>query len=307
MDTSIKIFIAGGTGLIGQYLVRHLYDSGYRPMVISRNKEKATQIFGNVALAVTWDDLSHDKNLFSGKYAIINLAGENISSFAWTSSFKSKIISSRISAVESLLKAIRQSQDSPELFIQGSAIGYYDNKKGEISTESSPKGSGFLADVVEKTENLIHSNAFLFRRYAIIRTGIVLSTAGGMLKRSLLPYKLFLGGPVGTGRQWRSWIHYFDHVRAIQYIIENSRSEGIYNLTAPEPVTEKKFSHTVAGILKRPDIFKKPAFLLKLMFGEMAEAILLNGEKAVPEKLLNENFRFIFPDIEKALTNLLCE
>lgn len=307
MDRKTKIFIAGGTGLIGTYLVRHLYDSGYRPFVISRNKEKAEQLLGSISTNISWDDLGTNQNYFSGKYAIINLSGQNISSSYWTKKFKEKILNSRISAIEKLIQAIIQSSDSPEVFIQGSAIGYYDNKKGTLNTEKSAKGSGFLSDVVEKIEKMVDDHAYLYRRMAIIRTGIFLSKEGGMLKKTIIPYKYYLGGPIGTGNQWRSWIHYYDHVRAVKHILENQHSSGIYNLTSPNPVTESEFSHQLSIILKKPNFLKIPPFLIKLYFGEMAEAIILNGEKVFPEKLISENFSFIFSTIDEALKNLLCE
>jgi len=309
MNIQHRVIVAGGSGLIGRYLVRHLYDHGYKVIVVSRNKDLTQKEFAQVAVSLHWDELMNGQNktLFDGDYSIVNLSGENISKSKWTNTFKEKILKSRLESTQKLVQLVNQSQNPPNIFIQASAIGYYDNISGNISTESAPKGRGFLSDTVDKTETFFSEKINPQFRTAIIRTGIVLSVEGGALPKLALPFKYYIGGKTGNGNQWRSWIHYYDEVRAIQHLIENKTSSGIYNLTAPQPLTEKEFGKTLEKVMKRPAWTTIPAPLLRLVFGEMADAILLNGERVIPEKLMKENFKFEFSDLESALKNLFCE
>lgn len=303
-----KVIIAGGSGLIGRYLTYHLYDHGYKVFIISRNVSKAQSTFGNVAKVISWEDFEQKNmpDLFAEKYSIVNLTGENISSGRWTKNFKKIILQSRLLPAKKIINVINSAENKPEVFIQASAIGYYNNK-GLVAEETSDKGDGFLSNVVYQIENYVSENLTNNIRLCYIRTGIVLSTDGGILKKLLPLFKFYLGARMGSGNQWRSWIHYYDEVRAIKHLLENIESKGVYNLVSPKPVTEKVFVAELAKVLKKPAFFNIPSFVLNLIFGEMANTILLNGENVVPDKLLKEGFRFEYEHLSAAFHNLLCE
>ena len=304
----MKIIIAGGSGFIGRDITDRLSKSGYSIYILSRKPKQNEKLSNENVSIVEWDMRNIKKltEIFSGDYGIINLAGENISTGRWTEVKKARILHSRLHSVRALAEATELSSEAkPKFFIQGSAIGYYDAYGDDISDEDSPKGSGFLSDVVAKMEELTKELLEEKTRLVIIRTGIVLGKDGGALPKLLTPYRFYAGGPIGTGHQWQSWIHINDVAAAVQFLMEKKDQKGIFNLTAPAPVKMKELSAAIASVLNKPSWLPVPGLALKLAFGEMAEAIMLNGERAVPKRLLDAGFTFSFADIKKALINLL--
>jgi uncharacterized protein (TIGR01777 family) len=242
--------------------------------------------------------------LADGAHAIVNLAGENVSGHVWTDEFKKKIRASRIDAGKAVVEAIKAAKKKPRVVIQASGIGYYGPHGDEELDEENAAGEDFLADVAVQWEASTEPVGKHGTRRAIIRTGVVLSREGGALERMVLPFKLFLGGPLGSGRQWFPWIHISDEVRAIRFLIEQSSASGSFNLAAPNPTTSTEFSRTLGSILKRPALLRVPEFILKIPFGEMA-SMLVTGQRALPKRLLEAGFVFSFPTLEGALQELL--
>ncbi len=265
----MNIIIAGGTGLIGQPLVQFLIERNHRVWVLSRSPQSA-RLPGNVE-AVRWDGKTPQgwQHLVDQADAIINLAGENIGSLPWTNERKLRIRSSRVDAGAAITQAIEAAARKPRVLMQASAIGYYGPHGDEILTEASPAGSDFLSGVAVDWEASTQPVEALGVRRVIARTGIYLTPEGGVLDRFLYPWRMFLGGPMGSGSQWVSWIHRRDELNALRFLLENESSSGAYNLTAPEPVTNGEFGKTLAQVMGKPFWAPIPAFALKAMLGEM--------------------------------------
>jgi uncharacterized protein len=242
--------------------------------------------------------------ILSGFDAVIHLSGENIAG-RWTEAKKRRIRDSRIASTQNLSKALASAEKRPRVFICASAIGYYGNRGNEVLTEDSPSGRGFLAEVSREWESAAKPAAKAGIRTVNLRTGIVLSPDGGALKQMLLPFRLGLGGRVGNGRQWWSWIHIDDFVAAVQQIADNLSLNGPVNMTAPNPVTSADFTKTLAKTLRRPAVLPLPAFAAKLVFGEFAEEGLLASARVEPKKLLESGFKFRYSELAAALLELL--
>lgn len=300
---SSTVFIIGATGLIGRRVVDGLLENGLRPVVLSRNPSKAKTIFVDGVDIVSWNGADVDalKSIIDGAKAIINLAGESIAS-RWTTKKRDSIIKSRIVSTNAVVAAIKRCDIPPEVYIQGSAIGYYPYDQNFKFDEDGPLGSGFLAKVVNDWEQaaIKVGNS---SRLVIIRTGVVLSSDGGFLSKIILPIKLFMGGWFGHGDQYVSWIHVEDQIRAICFLVKNNASNGIYNLVSPEPVTIKLFAKRVGLMLKRPVWLPIPSVILKLMFGRMALEVILSNQYVV-SKRLTQGFEFKFKNLDSALTDL---
>ncbi|MDP2728890.1 MAG: TIGR01777 family oxidoreductase, partial [Dehalococcoidales bacterium] len=243
-------------------------------------------------------------SLVNGADAIVNLAGENISSARWTDERKLAILQSRLNAGHAVVEAVRAAARKPRVVIQASGIGYYGPCGDEEITEGSPPGHDFLARLAVDWEASTAPVEALGVRRAIIRTGVVLSKEGGALPRMLLPFRFFIGGCLGSGRQWFPWIHITDEVSAIRFLIENESASGPFNLTAPAPVTNGEFSRLLGQCLRRPALIPTPALALRLLFGELSTA-LLDGQRAIPQRLLQLGFAFRFPDARSVLSDLL--
>jgi uncharacterized protein len=299
-----KILIFGGTGFIGRHLISEL-TADYDIVVVSRNPEKNKNILPSfVQLAQL--NFDHPENLlpfFDEADAIINLSGENIGAGRWTESFRKKISDSREKVNNLIVSVFEKSKNKPGLVIQSSAIGIYGSRiLDEETTESSPvTDEGLLAKVAfeqEKSLQKIENKT----RLVFIRSGIILDKKEGALPRIALPFKLFAGGKLGSGRQWIPWIHISDEIRAIRFIIENKNIHGPVNLTAPGPVRQADFAKTLAKAIQRPSWLPAPSFGLKLLLGEeRAESLLLTGLKVIPKKLMDTGFQFQFMNLEKAL------
>ncbi len=301
-----KLIITGATGFIGQQLSKEL-ENEYEIIVFTRNIDKAKKILGENINFVYWDASSADDVIkhVDGAFAIINLAGENIGTRKWTGKNKVKILNSRISAGNVLSEAVKRTKNKPEVFIQPSAIGYYGFRAGDEYDEmSSVKAEGFLAEVARKWENsvnIVDSGT----RFIIIRLGIVLGKDGGLLKKILIPFNLFLGGYPGNGEQWISWVHITDVVRAISFLLKNNKASGIYNLTAPCPVQYKTLAENIGLLVKRPSWLKIPKAFLILFFGQRAKELLLANIRVSPKRLIAGQFKFTYNNIREALDNIL--
>jgi hypothetical protein len=299
----MKILISGGTGLIGKALIKNLIKTGDQVLVLTRSKDGRED--SDSKKYIEWDARSSEPLIpfLKDINAVINLAGDNIGNGNWTKAKKERIISSRVQAGNALSKAIIDSGDKPDVFIQASAVGYYGSSLDETFDESSPNGKGFQADVAQKWENSSGVLDAVGIRRVIIRMGIVLDAKSGALPLMVLPFKLFAGGPLGSGRQYVSWIHLQDDVRAIDFVMRNPKLSGAVNLTAPTSYPNKDFGKVVGKVMRRPYWFPVPAFGLKLVLGEKSE-LVLDGQNVYPRKLLEHGFQFKYPDLESALRSI---
>jgi len=244
-----------------------------------------------------------DSETLEGCYGVVNLAGESINS-RWTAARKERILNSRIKTTAGLVKAMTHLKNRPKVFISASAVGYYGPRGDEELSETAPAGTDFLATVCSRWEEEALRAQDLGVRVVLLRLGVVLALGGGALQQMLLPYRLFAGGPVGSGRQWFSWIHLEDLMKVIQYALNNNTLEGPVNATVPQPVTNQEFSRILGEVLHRPSWLPVPAFMMRLVFGEMAD-MLLNGQRVIPEKLVRSGFEFKYLSPRQALENLL--
>ncbi len=301
-----KILIFGATGFIGKELTNHLQKS-FDVNVISRNPDKAKKIFNDSINIVTWDFKSVKtlSKIFSTMDVIVNLAGENIASKFWTKSQKRKILNSRIDIGKLISEAIVISEKKPKLLIQASAVGYYGYNTIDKCNEDSPKGKGFLAYVTDKWERSTQDLETHEIKRIIIRTGVVLGTNGGIFPKLVKPVKLYLGSNFGKGNNWISWIHIKDEIRAIEFLINNKSSNGIYNLVTSQPVQSKHLNQIIGKSLKRPVWLKVPKIFLYQLFGKMAHELLLSNQKVHSIKLESEGFNFLFSRPEDAVNDLL--
>jgi uncharacterized protein len=254
---------------------------------------------------IAWDPVQQiSPDTVSGFDAVIHLAGESIIG-RWTAEKKQKIRESRIAGTSNLAQALANANAKPRVFISSSAIGYYGDRGDEILKEESPAGMGFLPEVCHEWEAATQAAAKSGIRTVQIRTGIVLSTAGGALAKMLTPFKLGLGGIVGSGLQWMSWIDVQDMVGAIQHILKTDQLGGPVNLVAPTPVRNLEFTKTLASVLSRPAIFPMPAFVVKLVFGEMGETVLLGSQRVEPGRLVASEYSFQFRELRDSLKAML--
>lgn len=292
--------LTGGTGLIGRSLCQTLLATGHTITVLSRDKQKVYRQCGsNVTAIETFDEISHDQKID----VVINLAGEPIADKKWSDKQKRILEKSRIDLTKSLVSWIKTRQSKPHTLISGSAVGWYGNQRDQRLTESSDYNSDYAHELCDKWEKAAFEIADEVR-VCIIRTGLVLSTKGGVLHRMLLPFKLGGGCTLGRGDQYMPWIHLSDIVTLIIYLSKTPSARGIFNGTAPQPVTNATFTKTLAKHLHRPAMFKAPEWLLKCALGEMSE-LLLGGQRAYPEKATAIGYQFQYTELDDALNNLL--
>ena len=303
----MNILLTGGTGLIGRALTAELLNAGHRITIFSRRAE--ARVPG--AQTVQWDYARPGawQAALETADAVIHLAGESLAGEGllparWTAARKQRIVESRVQSGKALAEAIRQAAHKPEVFIQGSAIGYYGPHGDEPLTEKSPPGDDFLAQTCIQWEAATQSVETLGLRRVILRTGIVLAPEGGALARLLPAFRAYLGGPFGRGDQWYSWIHLADEVAAIRFLLENPQASGPFNLTAPQPLRNRDFSKTLGAVLRRPSWLPAPAFALKAALGEVADMVL-TGQRVLPARLTELGFTFRFPELEPALRDLI--
>lgn len=291
----MRIVVAGGTGFLGRPLVERLERDGHEVRVLSRRpaaaRDRAWTPDGSVG---PW------AAALDGADAVVNLAGESIAEGRWTAARKLQIRESRIRATRSLVAAIQQAARKPEVFLSGSAVGYYGPRGEEPLDEDAPAGADFLASVcVEWEAEAVRAAAST--RVVLLRTGIALEKDGGALPQMALPFKLFAGGPVGSGRQYYSWIHRSDWVGLVTGALRSNSIAGPLNLTAPTPVPNREFARTLGRVLRRPAFVPAPAFALRIALGEMADALLLSGQRVLPARAGAGGFRFEYPTLEPAL------
>jgi uncharacterized protein (TIGR01777 family) len=297
-----RILVSGMSGPIGAALLPALRAEGWSVVRLVRG----TSAFGSSDNAqIAWDPAGAiAPEAVSGFDAVIHLAGESIFG-RWTAVKKRKIRDSRVAGTLNLASALARAEKKPDVFVCGSAIGYYGNRGDELLREESSPGAGFLAEVCREWEEAAAPALLAGIRTAHLRTGIVLSPKGGALGAMLVPFKLGLGGRTGDGRQWMSWIDVGDMVGGIQHILKNEVLRGPVNMVAPEPVTNAEFAKTLASVLGRPAIFPMPAFVAKLAFGEMGEELLLGSQKVEPGKLVAGGYLFRCRELRASLEGLL--
>ncbi len=307
MSDSRRVLITGATGFIGQALSRELAGAGFEVVALSRSPDKAKVLFTDDIRVVRWDAASSAgwADLADGASAVINLAGENIGAGRWTKKRKHLILQSRLNAGLAVTEAVKKAHNKPSLLIQTSGIGYYGDRGDELIDEASSAGAGFLADVAAQWEKSVRPVEALGLRLATIRLAVVLGAHGGVIPRLILPFRFFLGGHPGSGKQWFPWLHIDDVVGVIRFLLDNTGCTGPFNLTCPEPILSKDFYTLFGKAMHRPAFFPMPAFALKLVLGEMAAELLLPSVKAVPQKLLRAGYEFKFPDAFGALQNVL--
>jgi uncharacterized protein len=301
-----KIIITGATGLIGTRLSKELISRGHEVTIFTRNIDNGRAAIPNAACFVKWDynSLEDWQVELNGKDAVIHLAGANISGKRWDDEYKKLIRESREVSTRNLVRGISHVENKPSVFISASAVGIYPDYGDTEITEETPAGDDFLAGVVKiwEAEALKAENFGL--RAAMIRTGVVLSKDEGMLKKMLLPFKFFIGGSLGSGKQWLPWVHIEDVVAAYIFLLENENAKGAFNAASPNPVRMKQFSDQLGKVMSRPSFFKAPKSFLRAAVGEVADPIT-NSLKVFPKKLLENGFTFKFPELEPALRDLI--
>ncbi len=301
----MRVIITGGTGMIGRALSRDLVRDGHEVIILSRNPQEHRQNVPDKAELIEWDAKSAHGWLeyADGASGIINLAGVNIGESRWTEKRKKAILSSRIDSGKAVVEAINLAKNKPAWVIQASAVGYYGASGDQILTEDSPAGNEFQSIVCQEWESSTKPLDEMGIRRVVIRSGLVLDRFDGALPRMAMPFRLFVGGQLGNGEQWFSWIHLNDEVQAIRFLIDRAELKGVFNLTAPNPVRNREFTSALGKVLKRPSWIPVPAFALEIIFGEMAR-VLLTGQRVVPERLLAAGYKFQFPEIISALKEI---
>ena len=296
----MKILISGATGLVGTTLIPTLTAKNYEVFKLVRKTPKSAD-------EIQWDAekgfSDEEKSKLEEFDAVIHLAGDNVASENWSQEKKRKIRDSRVVGTRVLVEALKTLKSPPKVFVSASAIGFYGNREDEILTEDSPKGVGFFPEVCDAWEQEARK-AEDFARVVMLRIGVVLAKEGGALEKMLTPFKLGVGGVVGSGKQWMPWIAIDDIVGIIHFALENEIS-GAINTTAPNPVTNYDFTKTFGTVINRPTIFPIPEFAIKLMFGEMGETLLLQGCRVVPKRLEELGYKFKFTDLEEAMKHVL--
>jgi uncharacterized protein (TIGR01777 family) len=298
----MKILITGATGLVGTRLIEELFIQGHDDVRILTTSSYRGQFPVEV---FTWSPSGNEiqDGALENVDIVINLAGENVAGGRWSEARKQRILKSRTQGLELLMKAIKSSTTTPKKLLSSSAIGIYGDAGAEELSEASNLATGFLADVCQKWEYLALEHQIEGMISNCLRTGIVLSKNGGALAKMLPPFKMGAGGILGNGKQYMSWVHIDDLVGQFVWLMNNTTESGIYNGVSPQPVTNSEFTKTLGKHLKRPTLFPVPAFMLKLLFGEMSE-ILIGSQKVVPKRFLTEGYQFKYPSLDKAFEHL---
>ncbi|WP_428569461.1 MAG: TIGR01777 family oxidoreductase [Solidesulfovibrio sp. DCME] len=301
----MRVVIAGGTGFIGRALVRSLTRDGHEAVVLSRaasgHRPQPGVLFApfDGRTATGWG------HLLEGAGALVNLAGENIASGYWTRARKGRLRDSRLFAGQALMEALSRAAAPPAVLVQGSATGYYGDRGALPTDESAPCGQGFLAGLARDWEASTAGAEALGIRRVVVRTAVVLGAGGGALPRMFAPYRFFLGGPLGNGRQYFPWIELHDEVAAIRFLMGHPDASGPFNLAAPGAVSQDELAAAIGRALGRPSLLRLPASVLNLVLGEMGRELFLYGVRAVPAKLSALGFVFRRPSLEAALTTIL--
>lgn len=304
----MKVLVIGGTGLIGRAVIKRLLLDGHSPIVVTRNVRRSQTKVPSGAEVFEWDAHSVETIVpaLEGSEGVVNLAGENIG-VRWTPQVKERLVRSRVGTTRALTEAMRKATKKPSVLLQASAVGYYGYEQPAVSEldETAPAGSDFLANLCREWEAESADLNLLGIRRIVARIGVVLSPEGGALARMILPFKLGVGGPIGTGKQPLSWVSLDDVAGAIVFLLTHPVAEGVFNITSPNPVTSAEFACALGRALHRPAFFPIPGFVLKAAFGEMAEALLLNGQRVLPRRLQDLGYSFRHPDLASALPEIL--
>lgn len=301
----MKIAIAGATGFVGSRLVEQLQAQGHQVIILTRSPQQASNRFGQAQI-VGYNPLKSGEwqQSISGCDAVINLAGEPIAEKRWTPAQKRSILDSRQLGTQKIVEAINLATIKPQVLINASAIGYYGTSETSKFDETSPAGTDFLAEVCTAWETAAQAVTANGTRLVILRLGIVLGENGGVLGKMLAPFSAFVGGPIGSGNQWFSWIHRDDVVRLIIAALNDTKMQGVYNATAPNPITMTEFSQTLGTVMNRPSWLSVPNFALEAMLGEGA-IVVLQGQQVVPTRTLAQGFDFQYSMLKPALSAIL--
>lgn len=314
----MRVFVTGGTGLVGVHLVKRLLQRGDQVVLLTRRPEAAKTTWGESVAIVAGDPVQAGPwmDAVGGCDAVVHLAGEGIFNRRWSTAFKELIYSSRIKGTDNIVAALGRCtpvpsggegpgvKGRPRVLVSASAIGFYGPHGEAELTEDSPAGHDFLAKVCGDWEKAAEPAIVHGVRLVLLRTGVVFDKSGGALAKMLTPFKMGVGGPIGSGRQYMSWIHIDDEVGLILFALDHPEVNGPLNATAPHPVTNKAFGNALGAVLGRPSFMPTPAFALRVMLGQGAE-IITNGQRVLPKKALDAGYLFKFTDVEAALRDLL--
>jgi len=300
----MKYVIAGGSGFLGRPLTHELTGKGHQVVVLTRGRAHERDGIRHVTWSGQPDGGTWQQEV-DGADGVVNLAGAGIADKRWTTARKLELRQSRVDSTRALVNAVRAATSRPKVFLSGSAIGIYGPQPHDAPPldESAPPGADFLSSLGVDWEAEAHPVSALGCRLVILRTGIVLARDGGALQQLIPPFNLFVGGPLGSGRQAMSWIHRRDWLELVVWLLRQDDASGVFNGTAPMPVTNREFSKALGKALHRPAIFPVPGFVLRIIVGEMAGPALLAGQRVVPAHALNLGFTFQFPDIDSALSD----
>jgi len=297
----MKVAITGGSGFVGQALTKLLLERGHDVFILTRSEKASSE---DVQMVYWLGDGAEPEHYVDGMDAWINLAGTSINDGRWTEVQKQKIYDSRMKATDEVLRILGKVTKKPSVLVNSSAIGIYPPSEHATYNEQSPaRGSDFLAKTVEDWEKKASSVEQFGTRVVVGRFGIVLGKENGALPLMALPYRLGVGGQVGSGKQWVSWVHETDVARAILYAIEHEDFKGPFNLTSPNPIQMNEFGEILGAVLHRPHWVPVPSFALKFALGDKSQ-LVLEGQRVMPEKLLTHGFKFTFPYLKEALTNI---
>lgn len=303
----MRILVSGSTGFLGTSLIDTLEREGHSIARLVRPGTSQPTPAGGSAQTVAWDPVAgaFDAGAADGADALVHLAGASIAGGRWSASRKNLLRTSRVEATRHLMGALAKLRQPPPVIVAASAIGYYGNRGDETLTEASAPGGDFLAKLCREWEAETARGAEFGARVVSLRFGIILAAHGGALPRMLTPFRMGVGGRLGTGRQWMSWLTLGEAVRMIQFALASSGLAGPVNAVTPNPVRNSEFTKILAKTLHRPAVFPAPAFALRLALGEMADALLLSSQKVVPAKLLDAGYQFLQPDLADGLMNVL--
>ena len=297
----MKVLVSGASGLVGKHLIPTLLAKGHEVHRLVRKTPNSSD-------EIQWDAEKGFSETEQAKLenfdAVVHLAGDNVASENWSDEKKRKIKESRTIGTRVLVDALKKLQNPPEHFISASAIGFYGSRGNEILNEQSAKGKGFLPEVCAAWEDEI-KRAEAFARVVYLRIGVVLAKDGGALEKILTPFKFGVGGTIGSGKQYMSWLALDDLIKVIHFALENENLRGAVNAVAPNAVTNQEFTKTLGKVLSRPTFLPVPEFAIKTLFGEMGETLLLEGARVVPQKLRDAGFEFDFPNLEDAVNHAL--
>jgi uncharacterized protein len=307
----MKLVVSGGTGFLGAPLCETWAEEGHDVRILTRSlapgqsqHDSGTGVPGITRMGWRADgDVSTLVPILEGADAVVHLAGESVADGRWTAARKRALQSSRIDTTRHLVQAIGKCARPPAVLVSGSAVGYYGDRGAEPVTEASAPGQDFLARLCVEWESEAERAAAAGVRVVLLRTGIALERSGGALAKMMLPFRLFVGGRIGSGRQWVPWIHRLDWVEMVRWIVDTPQVRGAVNATAPHPVTNAEFTRALARALKRPALFPAPGFALRIALGEMAES-LLTGQRAIPAVAKAGGFHFRYPEIEIAFRGI---